>query len=90
MIVPVLICAPWLAEKRIWLESKTPLIAATFILLSVLQFFVARPIPFTGIRSLVLNCYVLTYTRGGIKQGMFDHLTAWAARTHIGEELGPP
>ena len=86
LLLPAFICAPWLAEERFWLDSRAISLAAIFGIISFLQFFVARPIPFTGPVSLVLNSYILTYTYQGIKQGMFDNLQNWASKTHLGGE----
>jgi hypothetical protein len=79
MLLPAFICAPWVAENRLWMESRGLFLASIFIVLSFLQFFVARPIPFKGTPSLVLNTYVLTYTHRGIERGMFGNYQQWLA-----------
>jgi hypothetical protein len=82
MLLPAFICAPWIAGNPTWLNSRAILVSVIFAIAALLQFFVARPIPFTGKVSLVLNAYVLTYTRRGIALGMFDNLKNWARRIH--------
>lgn len=83
LLLPVFMGVPWLGEAAFWRGSRAVSLAAIFGITSFLQFFVARPIPFTGTVSLVLNAYVLTYTHQGIKEGMFDNLRDWASRTGI-------
>jgi hypothetical protein len=83
-LLPAFACAPWLADRRLWIESRAFVLAAVFALVSLIQFFVPRPIAFTGMTSLVLNTYLLTYTRAGIEMGMFDNLQNWSKRNHLG------
>jgi hypothetical protein len=83
LLLPAFACAPWLAEKQTWLNRRAYLLAGLFTVISLLQFFVPRPMAFTDMKSLVLNTYVLTYTRAGIEMGLFDNLQAFAKRNHL-------
>ena len=89
LLLPAFLCAPWVADNRFWMESRAPLLASIFIALSLLQFFVARPIPFRGTPSLVLDTYVLTYTHRGIEDGMFGNYQQWLAKMQ-GKKLAVP
>jgi len=83
LLLPAFALAPWLAEKRSWLDRRAYLLAGIFTAVSLVQFLVPRPIPFTGTKSLVLNTYLLMYTRAGIQMGMFDNLQDFAMRNHL-------
>ena len=89
MLIPAFVCAPWIVENPRGLNARAIPVAAVFGILALLQFFVARPIPFTGKISLTLNSYVLTYTRGGIALGMFDNLKGWERQYHLDHQGVP-
>jgi hypothetical protein len=79
LLLPAFICAPGVTDKQLWPERRIQTLATIFVLLSLIQFFVARPIPFKATPSLILNTYVLPYTHRGIERGMFGNYQQWVA-----------
>jgi hypothetical protein len=83
MVSPLFACCPLLIERQFLRTARVVSLSVIFGIISFVQFFVARPIPFSDLRSLVLNTYVLTYTYQGIQMGLFDNLTSFASRNHL-------
>jgi hypothetical protein len=83
LLLPVLLGAPLLVKKEPWTGLRAVGLCLLFLVVSLVQFFGAKPIPFRGTTSLVLNSYVLFYTYRGIQIGMFDNLTDFAKKYHI-------
>jgi hypothetical protein len=83
LLLPAIFGAALLVEKEVLPGLRVISLCLVFGGISLLQFFAARPIPFTGPTSLVLNSYLLLYTRQGIEISMFDNLTNYAKKYHI-------
>jgi len=85
LVLPALICAPWVAEKRLWLESRPATVALVLAPILLAQIFLAHPTPIKGPVSLVANAYVLMYTRDAIKSSMNESLVSLAMKNDVGK-----
>jgi hypothetical protein len=89
LLLPALVCAPWVAERRFWLDTRPVAVALALGAIGAAQIFLARPVATTGPVSLVSNAYCLMYTRAGIKSGMNETLRRLAEKNHVEEKYIP-
>ena len=56
-------------------------LAILFVAVSLIQFYVLRPVRVRGLKSGIASAYCLQYSRSGLKQGYFETLASamWKA-----------
>jgi len=86
LFLPWLMCVPWIAERRYWIDTKATALSAMLAPIFLAQIFLAHPVPTRGPISLVSNAYLLMYTRAGIKTSTCETLKHLAVRYHVLEK----
>lgn len=88
LLMPALVILPMVFEQRPAAPPRALVVAC--VIISLCQFYAARPLPPNGLKTAVANAYFLQYSKAGIATGRFETLSSELVRTNVETHRIPP